>query len=216
MSSRADALVVSGDPGVVRSLGALLVAVVAAISDPASELGAPATRDVFLDEARACAAGLGLDVGGVMAAPHGAARDAAGPAGATGLAASTPATEYVRLFVNGRRGPASPPWASYYTEGRLAGDAALRAVPVDEASLHAAVALEEADGAAAELAALAVLLLEQRLDEARTCVADHLDPWMASFATRLAAEARLPQHRFAAAALLELFGSEIREAVMSA
>ena len=66
---------------------------------------------------------------------------------------------------------------------------------MDTASLGGGVALETADDARSELAALAVLLLERRLDEARACLTDHLEPWIGAVrrpVRRRGAPARAP------------------------
>jgi TorA maturation chaperone TorD len=221
MSCRAESLIAAGatDDAVAEATAELLVAVVATLSDPCSDIGAPVWEDGFAAEVHACAAELGLQL---PEAAQGVGEAAGGARPAAGTTAESPAdvlrreTEYVRLFVNGRRGPACPSWASYYLENRLAGTAALRAAPMDAASLGGAVPLEAADDARSELAALAVLLLERRLDEARACLIDHLEPWGLRFADRLAGEARLPEHRLAAGVLQALFAPAAAEVAMSA
>ncbi len=208
MSCRAESLIdtATSNSAVAEATAELLVAVVAALSDPRSDIGAPAWEHGFTAEVRARAAELGLEL----------------PQAAQGEGAETLApalrreTEYVRLFVNGRRGPACPSWASYYLESRLAGAAALRAVPMDTASLGGGGALETADDARSELAALAVLLLERRLDEARACLSGHLEPWILRFADRFAGEARLPEHRLAASVLQALFAPAGAEVAVTA
>lgn len=207
MSCRAETLIGAGvDDAVTEATAELLVAVVAALSDPCSDIGAPAGERGFVAEVRARAGELGLEL----------PRAAEGVGEAAGASALRRETEYVRLFVNGRRGPACPSWASYYLESRLAGAAALRALPMDAASLGGDIALELADDARFELVSLAVLLLERRLDEAQDCLADHLEPWISRFADRLAAEARLPEHQLAASVLQALFAPVRAEEAMSA
>ena len=182
MSSRADQLLADA-PAV--ELGELFAGLAAAVADPAGEPGAAALHGDFVADLGRLAGLLGLELPSV-------------PAGEPAFDGGVD-TEYVRLFVNGRRGPACPPWASYFLEDRLAGAAALRLHDVAAPAPWGGAGLEDADGAVGELARLALLLLDGRRAEARAYLGAHLEPWMARFAARLAAEARLPQHVLAAA-----------------
>ena len=81
----------AADDAVVEAIAELLVAVVASLSDPYSDIGAPAWERGFATEVRGRAAALGLELPAVAAGD---------PADAI-----CRETEYVRLFVNGRSGP---------------------------------------------------------------------------------------------------------------
>ena len=198
------------------AFGELLIGLAAAISDPRGELGAAALAECFGDELKQTAGSLGLTLPGADAVADGqssfARREGTGDS-----REDLAEVEFVRLFVNGRHGPACPPWASYYTEGRLAGEAALRARSAAGPGLMGALKLEEADAAVTEFVSLALLLLAGERDAAGSYLREHLEPWAGAFAARLADQALLSQHRLAAEVLLALFGAaEVRhEAVVS-
>jgi TorA maturation chaperone TorD len=204
MTCLAEQLMNEADPA---ALGRLFAALAATVADPRTEAGSLALEDDFVSGLSALADELGVlvDTGRVpeqsLETATGSAAAASGRAAARADAAEA---EYVRLFVSDRYGPQCPPWASYYTEGRLAGSSAIRARG-DEASIGGAAPLEEADTAVRELGSLAILLLEGRREIAARYFAEHLSPWIASFADRLSDHAHLEHLQLTALLLRELF-----------
>jgi TorA maturation chaperone TorD len=193
------------------ALGHLFAALAATVADPRTDAGSLALEDDFVSGLSALADELGVPVdAGLLPerSPETAADSAASASGR--VRADAAEAEYVRLFVSDRYGPQCPPWASYYTEGRLAGSSALRALG-DDAGIGGAVPLEEADAAVRELGSLAILLLEGRPEIGARYLAEHLSPWMALFAERLGAHAQLQHLQLTALLLRGLFGPASRE-----
>jgi TorA maturation chaperone TorD len=208
MTCLAEQLMNEADPA---ALGQLFAALAATVADPRTDAGRLALEDDFVSGLSALADELGVPVDTGLLPERSPETAADSAASASGRARADAAeAEYVRLFVSDRYGPQCPPWASYYTEGRLAGSSALRARG-DEVSIGGAVPLEEADAAVRELGSLAMLLLEGRPEIGARYLTEHLSPWMALFAERLGNHAHLEHLQLAALLLRELFGPASRE-----
>lgn len=204
MTCLAEQLLNGGD---TSALGGLFAALAATVTDPHTDAGRLALEDDFVSELSKLAHELGVvvDAGRFLERnPVTAAGNAAAVTGGPFAHADAAEAEYVRLFVCDRYGPQCPPWASYYTEGRLAGSSALRARN-DETTNGGAVRLEVADAADRELGSLAILLLEGQREIGARYLSEHLSPWMASFAERLSDHAHLEHLRLAALLLGALF-----------
>lgn len=204
MTCLAEQLMNEVDPA---ALGLLFAALAATVADPRTDAGRLALEDDFVFGLSALADGLGVTVDGgrfFERNPETATHSAGAPVGHAFARAEAAEVEYVRLFVCDRYGPQCPPWASYYTEARLAGSSALRARD-DETTIGGAVRLEVADAADRELGSLAILLLEGHREIGARYLSEHLSPWMASFAERLGDHAHLEHLRLAALLLGELF-----------
>ena len=127
MTCLAEQLMNEVDPA---ALGLLFAALAATVADPRTDAGRLALEDDFVFGLSALADGLGVTVDGgrfFERNPETATHSAGAPIGHAFARAEAAEVEYVRLFVCDRYGPQCPPWASYYTEARLAGSSALRA-----------------------------------------------------------------------------------------
>lgn len=210
MTCFAERLVNDADPA---ALGQLFAALAATVADPRTDAGSMALEDDFITGLSALAGELGITVDAARVPERRLEATTDSTCSelerARSLADAAEA-EYVRLFVTDRYGPQCPPWASYYTEGRLAGSNALRALD-DEVSIGGAVPLEEADAAVRELGSLAILLLEGRRESGARYLGEHLSPWMALFAERLGAHAQLKHLQLTALLLRGLFEPASRE-----
>lgn len=210
MTCLAEQLMSEADP---TTLGHLFAALAATVADPRTDAGSLALEDDFVFGLSALAGELGVLVVSEQVSERSSETATGGAASASGRArarADAAEAEYVRLFVSDRYGPQCPPWASYYTEGRLAGSTALCARS-DEVSIGGEVPLEEADAAVRELGSLAILLLEGRRESSARYLNEHLSPWMATFAERLGDHAHLEHLQLAALLLRELFAPASRE-----
>jgi TorA maturation chaperone TorD len=209
MTCLAEQLINETDPA---ALGRLFAALAATVADPRTDAGRLALEDDFVFGLSALAYELGVVVDTERdpeRIPKTATCGASAASGHAVISVDDAEAEYVRLFVCDRYGPQCPPWASYYTEGRLAGSSALRARD-HAADIGDAVPLEEADAAVRELGSVAMLLLEGRRAAGERYLAEHVSPWMASFAERLSDHAHLEHLRLAALLLGELFAPASR------